>query len=324
MKLAGASWNAPASLPLGHPAAFSIRSACSADAFGPNRPGTGRLACAGEEPCPRGVRLAESARVVYAPGMSQYSNPSYGYETEMMSEPPRTSALAVVSLVLSLVGCCLPIGLLGVISGVFSLVGIARSQGRVSGKGLAIAGIIIGVINTAIWVGGGLAITNGYKAYVGMTSTTLTALETGDYQAVRNNLDPSLTVSDEQLAAFAEAYRADLGSFRGMAPNVFEFVGDFADPTVGPKMQNYQGRQNMMPIAARFAQGKTVVLFLFDPRAQGGGAPVFNDLVIVLTNGDELKLSDFAAAPPGAPPAEAPAAPEDVPGGGDTQPDSDG
>lgn len=258
--------------------------------------------------------------------MSQYPTTSFGYETDAMSEPPRTSAMAVVSLVLSLVGCCLPIGLLGALIGLFSLVGISRSQGRVSGKGLAIAGILIGVINTAIWIGGAMAITKGYHAYVGMTSTTLTALEAGDYQTVRNHLDPALSVSDEQFDAFADAYRADLGSFQGMAPNVFEFVADFADPTVGPKMQNYQGRQNMMPIAARFAKGKTVVLFMFDPQAQGGSTagPVFNDIVFVLGNGDELKLSDFTGA---APPPRPPAAPVDRPGAETVPPgqdDSDG
>ncbi len=274
------------------------------------------------------VRLAESVRVVYPPPMSQYPTTSYGYETDSMSEPPRTSAMAVVSLVLSVVGCCLPIGLLGALIGIFSLVGITRSQGRVSGRGLAIAGIIIGVINTGVWIGGWMAVTKGYKAYVGMTSTTLTALEAGDYQAVRSNLDPSLTMTDEQFDAFADAYRADLGSFQGMAPNVFEFVGDFADPTVGPKMQNYQGRQNMMPIAARFAQGKTVVLFMFDPQAQGSGATslVFSDLIFVLTNGDELKLSDFATGAPNVPPTDAPPVPEpeEIPGEEDSLPDSDG
>lgn len=263
--------------------------------------------------------LADSARVVYAPLMSQYPTTSSGYETEMMSEPPRTSAMAVVSLVLSLVGCCLPIGVLGVVAGLFSLVGIARSQGRVGGKGLAIAGIIIGVINTAIWIGGAIAVTKGNKAYVGMTSTTLTALEAGDYQTVRNHLDQALSVSDEQFDAFADAYRADLGSFQGMAPGVVEFVADFADPTVGPKMQNYQGRQNMIPIAARFARGKTVVLFMFDPQGQGGGAagPLFNDIIIVLGSGDELRLSDFAgSAPPvDRPGGEAPPSGPDDAGG---------
>lgn len=265
--------------------------------------------------------------------MSQYPTTSYGYETDSMSEPPRTSAMAVVSLVLSVVGCCLPIGLLGALIGIFSLVGISRSQGRVSGRGLAIAGIIIGVINTGIWIGGWLAVTNGYQAYVKMTSTTLTALETGDYQTVRNHLDPSLTLTDEQFDAFVEAYRADLGSFQGMAPNVIDFVGDFTDPNVGPKMQNYQGRQNMMPVAARFAQTKTVVLFMFDPQAQGGGGAgggaglVFSDIIIVLSNGDELTLSDFATAAPNVPPTEAPLvpeAPEEIPGGDDSLPDSDG
>ena len=54
--------------------------------------------------------------------------------------PQKTNGMAIASLVLSLVGC----SLLGIIFG-----GLAISQinkGRGSGKGLAIAGLVIGIV----------------------------------------------------------------------------------------------------------------------------------------------------------------------------------
>lgn len=219
------------------------------------------------------------------------------FEAEMMNEPPKTSALAVVSLVLSFVGCRLPVGLLGSLLGLVSLFGISGSQGRVTGKGLAIAAIIIGLINTGLWIGGGLAVKAGIGMYTSMTGPVLKDIEAGDFQAVRSAMDPSVSFSDAQLEAFRAAYQAELGSFDGVPQGMFELIRDFTDPAVGPRMQSYQGRNDMVPIPGRFDRGKVVVLFFFNPNAQGGARLLFNDIVIVLPNGDEIKLSDQPDAP---------------------------
>jgi prepilin-type processing-associated H-X9-DG protein len=61
-----------------------------------------------------------------------------------------TSRLAIFSLVLSLLSyVCLWVvgGLIGAILGVMALAQISSSEGRLSGRGLAIAGIVLGVIN---------------------------------------------------------------------------------------------------------------------------------------------------------------------------------
>jgi hypothetical protein len=73
---------------------------------------------------------------------------------------PRRSGLAVVALICSLAGlipCTFGIGpLLGVIFGAVGLVGISKSKGRKTGKGLAVAGLIIGIVgilwNISFWV----------------------------------------------------------------------------------------------------------------------------------------------------------------------------
>jgi GYF domain 2/Domain of unknown function (DUF4190) len=65
-------------------------------------------------------------------------------------EPPRTSGLAIASLVLGLLWLCGLGSLLAVIFASVALSQIARSRGRVEGKGLAIAGLILGILGLSI------------------------------------------------------------------------------------------------------------------------------------------------------------------------------
>lgn len=58
----------------------------------------------------------------------------------MVPQPQKTNGFAIAALVLSLVGC----SLLGVIFGGLAISQINKGQG--SGKGLAIAGLVIGII----------------------------------------------------------------------------------------------------------------------------------------------------------------------------------
>ena len=59
--------------------------------------------------------------------------------------PPKTSGLAVTSLVLGILGLfsCGVTALVGLVLGIWALVRIKNSQGRLSGSGLAIAGIAV-------------------------------------------------------------------------------------------------------------------------------------------------------------------------------------
>jgi uncharacterized protein DUF4190 len=65
------------------------------------------------------------------------------------------SGFAVTSLVCSLVGVVfLPIigGLLGIILGAVALTQTRNSNQRVQGRGLALAGIIVGAVSVVLWV----------------------------------------------------------------------------------------------------------------------------------------------------------------------------
>jgi hypothetical protein len=223
--------------------------------------------------------------------MTQTPYAGSGFD-DAISEPPRTSVMAILSLVFSLVGCCLPIGLLGSLFGIFSLVGISGSQGRVTGKGLAIAGIIIGLITTGIWGGAYFAVEKGMGVYADMTGSVLADIEAGDFASARTALSPNVTFTDEQFTQFHDAYADNLGSFKGTPDGIIELIQTFADPAVGQGMQVVQGRNDIIPIPGIFDQGPALMLFEFDPTQTSGDKPLYTDIVVILSDGTEIKLSD--------------------------------
>ena len=60
--------------------------------------------------------------------------------------PVKTSGLAVASLILGFLGFCGLTAIVGLILGIVALVQISKSEGRLKGQGLAIAGIIISAV----------------------------------------------------------------------------------------------------------------------------------------------------------------------------------
>jgi hypothetical protein len=227
-----------------------------------------------------------------------------GYET--YAEPERTSALAVTSLVMSLL-CCIPgLGLLGAGLGVGALLGISSSRGRVGGKGVAIAGIIIGVMMSVAWI----VVAVQAQSLAGMVSDALygransimTQIETGDYDTLRSEATGSLAqVTDAQLDAFASAYRAEYGSFQSVPTSWSELFPAYG--AVAQSMQPYQGRQDIVPMPAIFDNGTVLMLAVPDPGvAPAPQSPGGTDLVIpmmdiwvVMPDGSELKLMSLSA-----------------------------
>lgn len=68
--------------------------------------------------------------------------------------PQRTSGMAVTSLILAILGIML-LGILCIPAVIFAgvaLSDIGRSQGRLAGKGLAIGGLVVGVIGSVLWL----------------------------------------------------------------------------------------------------------------------------------------------------------------------------
>ncbi len=208
------------------------------------------------------------------------------------AEPQRTSVMAILSLVCSLV-CCIPgLSVLGALLGVGALIGIGGSGGRVGGKGLAVAGIIIGILVTVLWVGGLMGARQFGGMYVGLVEPVMMDVEAGDNDAVRVSFDPASQPTDGQLLAFRAAYQGEYGSFIDM-PQGWGIISAFMDPSIGPLMQSYSGRQDLIPIAGNFDSGVALIIFEFDPNTQqGGGQMSFTDMVIVRPDGSEIRLSE--------------------------------
>jgi hypothetical protein len=66
-------------------------------------------------------------------------------------QPPRTSGLAIASLVLGLLWLCGLGSLLALVFASVALSQISRSRGRLEGKGMAIAGMVLGIVGLCLY-----------------------------------------------------------------------------------------------------------------------------------------------------------------------------
>jgi hypothetical protein len=235
--------------------------------------------------------------------------------------PPesRTSVLAILSLVCSLV-CIVPgLGLLGAILGISALFSISRSQGAVKGSGLAAAGIAIGLLLTVIWVGIGIGAAqfNGAlgKRFIAPVAGVVSSMEAGDFKTARTSFDKSLdaSVTDEQIAAFVSAYQAELGHFKSMPQSLLEMITAYSQ--VGPAMKNYQGGPGEIPLPGNFDKGPAIVLIEVptnqqqNPPTAGTWVPDLSNVGVLTPTGKKIWLrtpTPPAPSTPEPPPGEAP------------------
>ncbi len=138
-------------------------------------------------------------------------------ETEVDPAEIKTSGLAVGSLVSSLI-CCLPVTtILGVLLGIAAVFSINANPAR-KGKGLAVTGIVLGILFTAIQIPLG---TKAYHFIVDYTafvqSGPAAALEAGfngDAAAFRSHFfGAGATASDAEATRFTDEMRSRYGGF---------------------------------------------------------------------------------------------------------------
>lgn len=258
-------------------------------------------------------------------------------ETEFL-EPERVSILAILGLVFGLL-CFLPFfGLLGVIFAIAGLIAINRSRGRLAGTGMAIAGLILGLLFTAIWG----AITLGMigfinmvdKSLVGPANQAIAAIDNQDFATARTQLVPPSQpmATDEAFKALREAYRDELGAFKNI-PSGIELAQSYAGLSKqfqGLKnMNGVAGRQDMIPIPANFEKGSALLLLSIEPPNAAKPPPPgqefvfkFRNFTLILPSQKVINLIDPATFPPPAvhanpglpqPPSEAPAPGEENP-----------
>jgi len=224
------------------------------------------------------------------------------------AEPERTSILAILSLICSLV-CFIPgLSVLGVILAIAALMAISSSEGRVGGRGLALAGLIVGLLVSFFWVG--IAVVAGQGAgFVnrGMlvpTNEAMVAIENDDAATVRNALVPASAqaLTDEHVAQFRDAYRAKMGSFNDSPTGFWDWIGAFSQ--AGQLMQQFQGNaQNLAPVPAEFDNGLAIIALQLDQSSGGGTATIvpIENIAVVTQDGQWIWLIPqdvLSASPP--------------------------
>ena len=142
-------------------------------------------------------------------GYFQAPQPEQGYV-----EPPRTSGLAISSLVCSLIFCCPLTTIIGPILGMIAFVTIGSNPNR-RGKGLAITGIILGILMTALqsWAGF-LLYSKLILPVLEGPKTVLVAGFANDISGFRGGLaGGGAGVSDEEIKEFIDELRSRYGEF---------------------------------------------------------------------------------------------------------------
>ncbi len=249
---------------------------------------------------------------------------------------PRTSVMAVVSLVLgilSLVMCCAGVGAIAGVPaagfGIAAIIAINAKQGALSGRGMAVSGIVTGTIGLfgtiLVWVGVATTV-NGIAT---VFRPVMSGIESADVRAVQNVLQPqaSAKLDEPTLLAFRKQYQARLGAFQSLDPNAIGFVKTsiqtyFGDPKVQNLIQNHKRVPLIMP--AKFEKGNAQVWLVVPEKTQSSSQKpdIFVDIMIVPESGDWISLmgigtsSGTPATPPANPdpsasPATPPAAPAD-------------
>jgi hypothetical protein len=224
----------------------------------------------------------------------------------------RTSVMAILSLVLSLI-CFIPgFGLIGAILGVTALLVIGGSQGRLSGRGLAVGGIIMGLLFTMIWGGIGIgAMRLGNYFNTGAlqpVSVTIKAIDDGDYATAKAQFaSPTKeALTDAEIEAFRTAYKAELGGYKASPTGLWDFMAQMG--AAGQMMNRFQGSQNLIPIPLTFEKGLGVLAVQVSQNGGGPGAInslPFTNFELITPSGKSIILYD----PNNRPLPSAPAAP---------------
>ena len=163
-----------------------------------------------------------------------------------VAQPPQTNSMAVAALVTGV----LFIPVVPIVLGHISKKEIDQSQGRQTGRGMAIAGIILGWIEVALFIFMIIAV----LVFGAFFPTTVTSLVSKD-QGARNLLQDSMTVAGD----FYQTH----GSFDGATRDKLQELGgpqitfnDFQVPVVGQVTVRSSGG-NSIVLVTRTSLGMT-------------------------------------------------------------------
>lgn len=216
---------------------------------------------------------------------------------------PRTSALAVSSLVFGII-CCIPgSGLLATILGGAGLIRISQSEGRLQGKALSVIGLVLGLLSSAFWI----ACAVGAMAFFGQAGSLvkpLDALQAGDYAAARTALSSSASkeLTDERAKEFLNEVKTELGAYQSPPKGLGQWMGDYSQ--LGPVIEKSPLGPNVVPIPVHFEKGLAFAYVHLDSTSSGSGKPLISNLELHTLDGKTLWLIEpgTKAGGPKAPP----------------------
>jgi hypothetical protein len=178
----------------------------------------------------------------------------------------RVSGLAVSSLVIGLL-CCLPIGSIATVLGIGGIYSISKSNGRLTGSGMAAIGMILGLLSTTVWVG---LFVSARSMYQGLNQSIVVpmqqfsgALEQGDWAGAKAMFAATSAVTEADLSAFNATIQADLGKFQGMPKDFSPWKG-FSNrgqnqKQAGDLMKQAGGFPIPIPFPLQFEKGIAMV-----------------------------------------------------------------
>jgi hypothetical protein len=235
----------------------------------------------------------------------------------------KMSILAVTSLVfgiLSLPMCCvmgivmftlLPVMgdaalVLGVVPGVLALtLGIAAvvqirgSMGRRSGMGLAITGIVLGLLSAVLWAAAAIGVNMAIKELARNVDAAVHSIETTDPSKLKLIMTTSAAprLTDASVAQARAQLKDKAGAVQGLASSG---MGEWFKDFFGYIQKNAPGRSprggQPFPMAVRmkFEKQNGYVVGTVDQNDVSGGGP-FVDLRIELDDGTKIDLLEPAA-----------------------------
>lgn len=249
-----------------------------------------------------------------------YAQPEpFGAGPDEYVEPQRVSMLAVTSFVLSLI-CCIPgVSLIGAILGGLAIVRISQAGGRLSGRGLAIAGLVLGLLFTMLWVGLTVGAGRAFNE-LAMVGQTMEAIDQRDYVRARQNLTPAAeaVATDTRLEEFRAEINAEWGSYQRMPRGLGEWFSAYFQvmQRAGQQGVQFGTRPGELPVPVYYDNGQVLVIFMTDAAAGAspGGMALFSDIIVYDQQGNPMSLIPPGTVPPRRQrPAAPPAGPVDPP-----------
>jgi hypothetical protein len=169
----------------------------------------------------------------------------------------------------------------------------------------AVVGMALGVIVTVGWVALAVGAGSAYNFWqINITqpmSRLIEASYAGDVAAARAEMTVGAQgqISDEEIILFGQAMRAEFGEFQGMPSSFEETVRAIGEgfSRVGSNQQMSGGSsQDAVPMTLITDSGGIMVFGVFDPGGQPSQVFRYEDLFVLLPNGEALTLRDSGTA----------------------------